>query len=570
MVSGLMPKAPAPVPSVPEPSPQLPQAPDSTLSVAAAAPDSEALAGPSPADSAAAVKPAADTLAAVPSVIPAVDSTAAKPEATQQKPQIEGYPPITYELATRQMTAREMADFVGVDRSLVNTGYRMAGRTRKPATMSPHEMSSFIVGKLLPDKRYAAFVSKEQKAQLLEVHRLLDSAFLAGPSVVAQLDTPVFVHADSTFAVAVPLDSTALAYAADTTTVVPAVSAPSVPEPQLEEEDDYVPTPLERLAEMYMSDRRYSAGAVYSALRAAGVKLSRDDVDLLYLYAGSRKYFDQSLRMTPAGMLEFLYEDILPDPKFARFIDDEARESLDSMKGMIGSGIQAIRSDSVSVALALTSYNYESLETFEFLDRFRTLAERSLPHGSTVMGESVIYKEFKEDFPSELLLLTILTVGSIFLIVLFTFKSLVVPILLIITVMSGVYVNVFVSGLGGNTMYFLAYLIVQSVLMGATIDYSILFTSYYREERMGKGIADALADAFRRAGHSILTSGLILTLAPYAMSWMISDQMVSSILKCLAIGALAAILIILFIQPGVIAVCDRFIAPKGAFKEKRQ
>ncbi len=86
---------------------------------------------------------------------------------------------------------------------------------------------------------------------------------------------------------------------------------------------------------------------------------------------------------------------------------------------------------------------------------------------------------------------------------------------------------------------------------------------------MVKGIVKSLADSFHRAGHSILTSGLILTLAPYAMSLMIDDKIVKFILKPLAVGALVAILIILLILPGVIAVCDRFIAPKGAKRSNK-
>ena len=498
----------------------------------------------------------ADSLAA-----PVKDSTAV---AAQQQPSTligaNGYPAVTYELATRQMTAKEMAEIIGMERSLVSTGYRMAGRTRKPATMSPHEMSTFIVTKILTDKRYASFIDAEQAAQIREVHRLLDSAFIAGPAVVASEDAPVFINPDSTM-VHNALDSLSVAEVAKPEPV----KEPAVVE---EEEDDAPPTPMERLAMMYMSGRRYSAVAVYSALRNAGVKVNREDIDLLYLYAGCLYNYDKNLRMSPGGMVNFLYDSILPNPMYARFIDEESRESLDSMRDLLSEGIGALRSENVSVALALTSYNFESPETFEFIERFQTLADRSLKQKNILMGESVIYKEFKDGFPSELLLLTLLTVGAIFIIVLLTFKSVIIPILLILTVMSGVYVNVIVSGLGGHTMYFLSYLIVQSILMGATIDYSILFTSLYREERMTKGIASSLADAFRRAGHSIFTSGLILTLAPYAMSFMIDDQMVASILKCLAFGALAAILIIMFIQPGVIAVFDRFVAPKGAVKSK--
>jgi predicted RND superfamily exporter protein len=563
MLKDLMPSAPAPKPKAAkqhpakqkqaaEPKPQVPSAPavPDTLSAAAKADSTavDSLAIAAPLDSAALAQKA--------------DSTAVSGEAPIKESSVpsylEGYPEITYELATRQMTSREMAELLGVERSLVNTGYRMAGRTRKPATMSPHEMRSFIVNKILTDKRYASFIPADQAEQIREVHRLLDSAFIAGPSPAQLADAPLLASADSTVAAA-PVDSVAVA----------ALVPTPVQETIEDVEEDLPPTPMERLAMMYMSGNRYSAGQIYSALKAAGVKVNRSDIDLLFLYAGCMYNYDRNLRMSPGGMIEFLYDKILPDPMFASFIDEESRESLDSMSDLLGGGINALRGKNCSVAMALTSYDYESPATFEFLERFQTLADRSLTNPGTIMGESVIYKEFKDDFPNELLLLTLLTVGAIFLIVLLTFQSFVIPILLIITVMSGVYVNVFVSGLGGHTMFFMAYLIVQSILMGATIDYSILLTSYYREERMVKGIVKSLADSFHRAGHSILTSGLILTLAPYAMSLMIDDKIVKFILKPLAVGALVASLMVLLMLPGGIAVCDRFIAPKGAKRSNK-
>ena len=562
MLKDLAPSAPAkpsagkthtvPAAVKPEPVPgpaEIAPAPDST---AVAVPADSVLRAFAYPDSAAMAVPVDSTSLAA--ALP--DSTAASvaPDAPDDLP---AYPEITYELATRQMTSRQMADLLGVDRSIVSTGYRMAGRTRKPATMSPHEMSSFIVSKILPDKRYSSFVPAEQKEQILEIHRLLDSAFIAGPSPAQLADLPLLASADSS--------------GRSSRTDSLAVTAPDTPVQEQEpEEDDYVPpTPLEKLAMMYMSGNRYSAGRIYSALRSAGVKVNRDDIDLLFLYAGSTLNYDKNFRMSPGGMIEFLYDKILPDPMFSRFIDEESRESLDSMRDLIGDGINALRGKNCSVAMAFTDYDFESPETFEFIERFQALADRSLKEPGILMGESVIYKEFKDDFHWELILLTILTVTAIFIIVLLTFRSFIIPILLIITVMSGVYVNVIFSGLGGQTMYFLSYLIIQSILMGATIDYSILLTSYYREERMVKGIVKSLADSFRRAGHSILTSGLILTLAPYAMSLMIDDKIVEAILKPLAVGALVAILIILLILPGVIAVCDRFIAPKGAKRSNK-
>ena len=170
-----------------------------------------------------------------------------------------------------------------------------------------------------------------------------------------------------------------------------------------------------------------------------------------------------------------------------------------------------------------------------------------------------MYKELRDGFPSEVLLLTLLTVISIFLIVAFTFRSLFIPIPLVLTVLTGIYAEVWAVGAGGEPMYFLSYLIVQGILMGATIDYSILFTGYYLRSRTTMAVKESLVAAYDGSIHSILTSGLILVLVPFAMSFVMHDEMIISILKSISAGAATILLLILLVLPGVISALDRLV-----------
>ena len=130
--------------------------------------------------------------------------------------------------------------------------------------------------------------------------------------------------------------------------------------------------------------------------------------------------------------------------------------------------------------------------------------------------------------------------------------------------MSAVYVCAFVGGLGGHQMNYLAYLVTQSILMGATIDYAILFTDYYREKRMYLPIWQALRKSYKNTIHSIMTSGLILILCPYIMSMLLTDPTISLILQSISVGALSAILLIIFVLPGLLAAFDKVVVKKGA------
>lgn len=462
-------------------------------------------------------------------------------------------PGMTYEDVTTPLTASQVADLVGADRRLISLVYRMAGRRGSGATMEPYLLVRFVRDEVLSDKRFSRMVPKEDADRIHLVGEQMDSVYAAGPCLVAAVTDPAGLIAapDTTEAIHAPLiDTTAIAMA----------PAP-VPEP--EPEPEYVPTPLEVLAEMAFTDGRYPSYKVYRALKDVGMDVTKEEIDLLYLYTASRIAPEKDYAMSVGELLDFVNDDLLTDPAFSVFVTDDMKAQMLDARSMLVSGTGMLRGEECSLALALTSYTQESDETFNFIERFQTLADENLEGEHYLIGESVMYKELKDGFPRELLLLTLLTVAAIFVIVALTFKSLFIPILLILTVLSGVYVNVYASGWGGGTMLYLSYLIIQGVLMGATIDYSILFTNYYRNCRAIMGVRKSLAVTYYRTANSILTSGLIIVLGSLAMSYTVKDQMTASIMHSLAMGALAVIILIIFVLPGVIAALDPLIVPKS-------
>ena len=108
-------------------------------------------------------------------------------------------------------------------------------------------------------------------------------------------------------------------------------------------------------------------------------------------------------------------------------------------------------------------------------------------------------------------------------------------------------------------MLYLAYLIVQAILMGATIDYGILFANYYRESRKTMLPVDAVCAAYRGSIRTILTSGLIMVIGPGAMALAVDDLMISNIVGCLAVGAFVAIVLTLSVVPAVLVALDKWV-----------
>lgn len=519
-----LPKAPEPV-SAPEPEPEAePEMPEAAV-------------------------PANDSVAvAVPA---AADTTAVE---TEPDPEAQGF---TYEDATTPLTAEQVATLVGTDRRLISMVYRMAGEKGRDAKMEPYRLVRFVREKVLTDKRFSKMIPKEDAGRIHEMGVQLDSVVAAGP-----LRLPVDTLLADVRAPMLP----------DTADVprkpefIPPVEEPAAEEPVAAEPEPYIPTPLEELAEMAFTDGKYSSAKMQKVLSGAGVKVSREEMDMLYLYTAARLNTDKSFTMSVGEILDFVYGEMMGNPAYGKIVTPEMEEQVLKAREAFDSGVGMLRGDDYSLSLILTSLEAESQEAYDFLDRAEALADQMFDGPRYFIGESCMYKEMKEGFPQELLLLTALTVIAIYIIVALTFKSLLIPIILLITVLSGVYVNVYASGAGGSPMLYISYLIIQGVLMGATIDYSILFTNYYRHCRTIMGVRKSLAVTYYRTFNSILTSGLILIIVPLVMSYTTKDQLTGSIFHSLAMGALAVIFLILLVMPGVLAALDHLVVPaKGRF-----
>ena len=467
----------------------------------------------------------------------------------------------TYEDLIQPRTAQEMAVLMGLDSGQMNMLYRLAGRRGK--TMSAAEILSYVREKILPNRRYSAFIPKEARAQLEEFGPQVDSILAAGPRLTAQADTVASAPAE---VIPVQIDTVQ----ADTIVAQPVVTTDPVaiaePEPVLEEE--VPPTPIEILAEMAFSSMKYSSARVYSALKAAGVSVRKDQLDLLFLYSGAQKGSDPSWKMSAGELLDFVADTLLANPTLAAFVPDSSRSLITEAREELLLGLGQLKGPNYSGAVVLNNLPEEGDSTNVMIEQVRSLADAGLSGPHYWIGEAEMYKELQEGFPSELLLLTLLTVLSIFLIVAVNFRSVFIPIPLILTILSGVYVNIWASGVGGNTMYYLSYLIIQGILMGATIDYTILFTHYYLKCRREADIPAALSEAYQKSSHSILTSGLILIVVPFVLHLIMKDPMIASILWSLSIGALAVVSLILFVLPGVLAALDPLM--KKHFHERQK
>ena len=319
-----------------------------------------------------------------------------------------------------------------------------------------------------------------------------------------------------------------------------------------------------------VSGKSYTASEMAKLLGGLSDDLNANMVEMLYLYNSSLQNSNPEWTLTIEEMFRYVSEDMLNDPRFSSLLDEEMKNDIKGMKTQLDDGINQLLGKNYSLMMVETSLPNESEETSKFMASITDTFKNNLKNDVYLIGNTPMSYEMEQSFDKEFLHITILTAVAIFIVVLLTFRSLLIPAALVLLVQCGVYVTMMVNGLAGYSMYYLAVLIVQCILMGATIDYGILFTNYYRENRKTMDIQGALLSAYNGSIHTILTSGLIMVLVTGAIGFSPVDPTIGQICRIISIGALSAILLILFVLPGLIATCDRFVTKDKKKKKQKE
>lgn len=184
-------------------------------------------------------------------------------------------------------------------------------------------------------------------------------------------------------------------------------------------------------------------------------------------------------------------------------------------------------------------------------------------------GEAVVCHDMAGYFPIDNLRVNLFTLAFILIILLFTFRNLLLPLILTLTIQGGIWLNCAIPFLVGYPVSFIGYLIICAIQMGATIDYAIVLTNrYYTIRDKYADRYEAMAEAMNAVFPTVVTSGIILTLTGFILA-IASAGVVAAMGSLLGFGALFAVLIVLFILPSFLLVTEK-IADKCGFKRIKE
>lgn len=247
-------------------------------------------------------------------------------------------------------------------------------------------------------------------------------------------------------------------------------------------------------------------------------------------------------------------------------LDEEQTDDLNELYDTLTDAKAQLESDDYSRMVFTYTCDVESDEAYQMLKDIRADVERYYDK-CLLVSDSVNSRDLGDSFNGDNKKINILTILALLLILMFTFRSAGVPVLLVFAIQGSVWINFTFPVLEGTRLYFLAYLVVSSIQMGATIDYAIVFTNRYLELKEEMDKKEAAITALNQSFPTILTSGSILTLAAFLIGFISTNAIISALGMALGRGTLISIIIVMMVLPQIVLLFDKLIE-KSSFSKK--
>ena len=240
---------------------------------------------------------------------------------------------------------------------------------------------------------------------------------------------------------------------------------------------------------------------------------------------------------------------------------------IDSFKGvnvpdnMIPQDYRAmVKSKDYEIAFVCSDYKTATEEVNTQIAEINNIV-KGYSKESMVIGEAPLTKDLQDVTDIDLASVNYVSIIAIFIIIMLTFRSLLIPIILVAVIEFAIFLNMSVPFYSGETLPFVAGIVIGAVQLGATVDYAILMTSRYHKERAErkKGKKEAIAIAHKTSIKSILISGMCLFASTFGVTISSNIDMIQSICTLLSRGAIISTIVVIVILPAMLMVFDKWI-----------
>lgn len=255
-------------------------------------------------------------------------------------------------------------------------------------------------------------------------------------------------------------------------------------------------------------------------------------------------------------MIMFLYDEV--EEGYVT-LEDDLMETLEDAHNQMNIAKKQLQGEEYSRMLVYLTLPEEGDETFAFLDKIHEIAEKYYEGNILVVGESTSQYDLCKTFSRDNTVVNVVSILAVLAVLLFTFNSAGMPVLLILVIQGSIWINFSFPAVTQSNLFFMSYLIVSSIQMGANIDYAIVISGRFMELKDKMSKKDAIIETMNFAFPTIITSGTMLAIAGILIGGMTSEAAIAGIGQCLGRGTMISIFIVMFILPQILLLGEKII-----------
>lgn len=210
---------------------------------------------------------------------------------------------------------------------------------------------------------------------------------------------------------------------------------------------------------------------------------------------------------------------------------------------------------------------YEGEETFALVEQVRNIAQKYYSDTYYLAGEGVSTYDLMETVTDDMVKVNFMAIAAVFIVLLLSLRSISLPIVLVLSIETAIWINLSIPYFMDTPIFYIAYLIISSIQLGATVDYAILMTDQYKENREMMNKKAAVIQTISDVTVSILTSGSVLTVVGLLLGYITTNQLLGQLGIFIGRGAILSLIIVLFVLPGLLYLFDPLIIRKRKIKQ---
>ena len=288
-------------------------------------------------------------------------------------------------------------------------------------------------------------------------------------------------------------------------------------------------------------------------------QLGCDTADIEKIYGKSDSYAIMVPRGDTASEQELskALHDIPQVENITSYVDTVGEEI--PMEYLDQDSLSQLVSDNYSRFIITVDADYEGDETFDLVSEIRDVADTYYPDSWYMAGSGVSTYDLMDTTTKDMVKVNLIAVGAIFIVLLLTLRSVSLPVILVVAIETAVWINLAIPYFRGATVFYISYLIISSIQLGATVDYAILFTERYLEFRRVQYKKTAITETISAVTPSVMTSGTVLAVVGFLLGFISNHGILSQLGMFIGFGSLLSLSVVLFILPGMMYMLDGFI-----------